>query len=75
MKRIFLLFVFILLSCPTLSHSNTITILNGSQQTKIRLYGIDTPEKAQAFGKRAKKLTASLTDGKQVSVKIYDTDR
>lgn len=88
MKKLFLLLIFILLFCPTLSHSNTITgkvisvtdgdsitILNGSQQTKIRLYGIDTPEKAQAFGKQAKKFTASLTAGKQVSVEVYDTDR
>lgn len=62
---------------PTLSHSNTITgkvisvadgntitILNGSQQTKIRFYGIDTPEKAQAFGKQAKKFIFSLTAAK-----------
>jgi endonuclease YncB( thermonuclease family) len=87
MKKI-LLFILILLFLPTLSFSttiigkvvsvadgDTITILNGSHRTKIRLYGIDTPEKAQAFGKQAKKFTASLTSGKQVSVKVYDTDR
>lgn len=55
---------------------DTITILNNQkQQTKIRLYGIDCPENGQAFGKKAKKFTASLTAGKQVSVKVYDTDR
>jgi hypothetical protein len=38
---------------------DAITILDDhKQQTKIRLYGIDTPEKAQAFGKQAKKFTA-----------------
>jgi endonuclease YncB( thermonuclease family) len=55
---------------------DTITILNNhNQQTKIRLYGIDTPEKSQAYGKKAKKFTASLTAGKTVKVKVYDTDR
>jgi len=88
MKKIFLL-IFIMLVLPTLSFSltihgkvvsvadgDTITILDeGKQQTKIRLYGIDTPEKAQAFGKKAKKFTASLTAGKQAKVEVYDTDR
>jgi len=60
----------------SVADGDTITILsNHNQQTKIRLYGIDTPEKSQAFGKKAKKFTASLTAGKQVSVKVYDKDR
>jgi micrococcal nuclease len=55
---------------------DTITILNNqNQQTKIRLYGIDTPEKSQAYGKKAKKFTANLVAGKTVDVKVYDTDR
>jgi len=60
----------------SVADGDTITILDeGKQQTKIRLYGIDTPEKAQAFGKKAKKFTASLTAGKQAKVEVYDTDR
>jgi endonuclease YncB( thermonuclease family) len=84
-----LLSLFTLLLIPSISFSSTITgkvvsvadgdtitILNShNQQTKIRLYGIDTPEKAQPYGKKATKFTASLTAGKQVSVKVYDTDR
>ena len=38
-----------------IADGDTITILNNhNQQTKIRLYGIDTPESKQAFGKKAK---------------------
>lgn len=60
----------------SVADGDTITILDeGKQQTKIRLYGIDTPEKAQAFGKQAKKFTASLTAGKRAKVEVYDTDR
>ena len=60
----------------SVADGDTITILsNNNQQTKIRLYGIDTPEKAQAFGQKAKKFTASLIAGKRATVKVYDTDR
>jgi len=55
---------------------DTITILDSdNRQHKIRLYGIDTPEKAQAYGKKAKKFTANLVAGKTVKIKVYDTDR
>ncbi|WP_136798701.1 thermonuclease family protein [Desulfosediminicola ganghwensis] len=55
---------------------DTITVLDSSyRQHKIRLYGIDTPEKGQAFGNSAKKFTAGLVAGKQVEVKAYDVDR
>ena len=40
---------------------DTIVVLNNqNQQVKIRLYGIDTPEKRQAFGQKAKQFTANL---------------
>ena len=45
------------------------------KQEKIRLYGIDTPENGQAYGNKGKKFTAHLVAGKNVSIKIYGTDR
>jgi endonuclease YncB( thermonuclease family) len=55
---------------------DTITVLDATKkQHKIRFYGIDTPETAQAFGAKAKQFTSSLCFGKQVSVDIRDTDR
>ena len=87
MKRTALSLLIILLFCPSLSHAltgkvvsvadgDTITILDSAKaQHKIRLYGIDTPEKAQAFGNVAKKYTSKLVYGKTVDVTTYDTDR
>lgn len=82
-----LLLFFLLSSTPVLSEvitgrvvsiadGDTITILDSSKtQHKIRLYGIDTPEKGQAFGNAAKQHTASLTANKTAKVTAYDIDR
>ena len=58
------------------SDGDTLTILNSTnQQIKIRLAGIDAPEKAQAFGQRSKEYLASLVIQKQVTVKTTKTDK
>lgn len=55
---------------------DTITVLAlGNQQVKIRLYGIDCPERKQAFGQRAKLFTAQRVAGEKVRVEIMDHDR
>ena len=54
---------------------DTITVLQDKRPVRIRLQGVDTPEKAQAFGQRAKKFTAALVAGKQVRVTPVDQDR
>jgi endonuclease YncB( thermonuclease family) len=60
----------------SVADGDTITVLDATKkQHKIRFYGIDTPETAQAFGAKAKQFTSSLCFGKQVSVDIRDTDR
>jgi endonuclease YncB( thermonuclease family) len=54
---------------------DTVTVLSGKTQTKIRLHGIDCPEKGQAFGNKAKQLTSELCYGQNVEVCPVDTDR
>ncbi len=59
-----------------ITDGDTITILDGNnRQHKIRLYGIDTPESGQAFGKAAEQHTSGLVARKTVDVTTYDTDR
>ena len=48
---------------------DTIIVLNDSNdQIKIRLNGIDCPEKAQAYGHKAKRFTKELVAGQAVPV-------
>jgi endonuclease YncB( thermonuclease family) len=54
---------------------DTITVLQGKNAIKVRLYGIDCPEKRQAFGTRAKQFTSDLVFGKTVDVEAVDVDR
>jgi micrococcal nuclease len=56
--------------------SDTITVLNSKtlKDVKIRLYGIDTPERGQAFSKKAKQFTSNLVYGKVVEVGAITVD-
>lgn len=60
-----------------ITDGDTITVLDEDQQKerKIRLMGIDTPEKAQPFGQNAKQSLSDLVFGQQVSVEWHKLDR
>lgn len=76
---VFLLLGLILVAAPCaadfaaevvgVSDGDTITVLYQGRPEKIRLEGIDCPEKAQAFGQRAKRFTSVLAFGKVVTVR------
>lgn len=62
--------------CVEISDGDTIKVLNkNKKKVRIRLYGIDTPEKQQAFGTRATQSTRALTLKKEVSIQRIDIDR
>ena len=55
---------------------DTITVLDSAKvQHKIRLAGIDAPEKAQPFGDKAKQSLSDLVFGKTVQIDADKTDR
>ena len=58
-----------------ISDGDTITVLSGKEQTKIRLYGIDAPEKKQDYGQKSKQFLASLIAGQMVEVEPKGKDR
>lgn len=54
---------------------DTITVLICERSTKVRLYGIDSPEIGQAFSKAAKDFLSALCFGKNVTVIGHGNDR
>lgn len=58
-----------------LADGDTITVLRDRQQVKVRLAQIDAPEKAQAFGNRARQALADMVFRKQVFVQELGQDQ
>lgn len=57
------------------SDGDTISVLREGKAVKVRLYGVDAPEKAQAFGTHARQLTGGLAFQQTVTVVVHTTDR
>src|SRR5215831_3612965 len=53
---------------------DTIEVLHNTRAERIRLNGIDCPERDQAYGKRAKQATSALVFGKEVTLQTYGKD-
>jgi len=59
-----------------ISDGDTITVLDKlSKEHKVRLMGIDAPEKSQAFGNEAKKSLSNYIYKKEVSVEYKKYDK
>lgn len=54
---------------------DTIELLRNGQSETVRLYGVDTPEKKQAYGERSKQFTSDLVFGKKVRLIAHNKDR
>jgi len=86
MKRGFLILILFLLPVLCLaqrfsvkvvgiSDGDTFTCINNDNlQLKIRIYGIDAPEKKQAFGNKSKEYLSSLVFGKTITVDVQSLD-
>ncbi|MDX2253217.1 MAG: thermonuclease family protein [Nitrospira sp.] len=54
---------------------DTIEVLHNQHPERIRLFGIDCPEKGQAFGNKAKQATAALVFGNNVTLQTHGKDK
>ena len=58
-----------------IADGDTITVLVNRREVKVRVAGIDAPEKKQAFGQRSKEHLSECAFGKAVAVEWSNTDR
>lgn len=54
---------------------DSLRVMHDGKAEQIRLYGIDCPERMQAFGTKAKEATSILSFGKDVTVQPITKDR
>jgi endonuclease YncB( thermonuclease family) len=54
---------------------DTIEVLHNQHPERIRLSGIDCPQKGQAYGKKAKQATSELVFGKEVTLQTHGKDK
>lgn len=54
---------------------DTFEMKSGNEKFRVRLFGIDSPERGQAFNVKAKEFTASLIADREVTVIIRNKDR
>lgn len=59
----------------SIADGDTITVARRGRKVKVRLYGIDCPEKLQEFGVQARAKTVALTKGQLVSIIPVHQDR
>jgi endonuclease YncB( thermonuclease family) len=58
-----------------IADGDTLTVLHNGAPEKIRLFGIDAPEKKQPFGDVAKRYASTRAFGKVVGVRVIGLDR
>ena len=54
---------------------DALEVLHHQRPERIRLSGIDCPEKGQAYGKRAKHAASDLTFGREVTLQTFGKDK
>jgi micrococcal nuclease len=54
---------------------DTVTVLHDRTPIKVRLFGIDCPEKRQAFGQKAKQFTSAMAFGQDVTIQEHGLDK
>lgn len=62
--------------CTDIADGDTLTLTLPDKSTeKIRLYGIDAPEKQQDYAEEAKQRLTELTAGKEIRAEVMNRDR
>jgi micrococcal nuclease len=80
----FFLLLFLFIEAPAFPFSgqvvgvldgDTLEALHNGKAQRIRLYGIDCPEKGQPFGNNAKQATSALVFAQKVTLEVQGKDK
>jgi micrococcal nuclease len=58
-----------------IADGDTVTILVRGNQFRVRLFGIDAPERGQDYSRKSREALAALVFEKEVRVIVHDKDR
>lgn len=58
-----------------IADGDTVTVLVRGNQVRVRLFGIDAPERGQDYSRRSREALADLVFEKEVRVVVHDKDR
>lgn len=58
-----------------ITDGDTLTVRAGEKNFRVRLHGVDAPERGQAFGTKARDFLADAVAGKAVALRVLDVDR
>ena len=58
-----------------ITDGDTISVMREGRSVRVRLEGIDCPERGQDFGQRAKQFTSEMAFGKDAVVEVRDVNR
>src|SRR5437762_12766717 len=61
--------------CTGVTDGDTIIVLRDRSSIKVRLEGVDCPERGQDFGQKAKQFTSALVFGKTVEIRPRGQDK
>ena len=83
MKTLAILTLWLLFTTPVhayqaklvgIGDGDSLTVLVQGREKELRLYGIDAPEKKQAFGQKAKGVVTAFCVGKRLDIEEIDQD-
>ncbi len=62
-------------TCVGVDDGDSLRVILGTTERRVRLHGIDSPEKGQPFADEAKRRTSDLVLGRRITLRVEDTDR
>jgi endonuclease YncB( thermonuclease family) len=61
--------------CVAVADGDTLSVMRDGREQRVRLWGVDSPEKRQDYGSRAKQFVSDIAFGRALTVQETGRDR